>query len=118
MENQSDERDEIAPAQLLQAANTTAATAQQARFLMRCRRSYSLSEDAALLLEDLIVCKAGLVGTASGVREYNRGDCCMLLPQARLSKSQFGVLGYEQAWSICNFQYWMLQTDFGLHGGQ
>jgi hypothetical protein len=93
MENQSDESDEIAPAQLLQAAHTTAATAQQARFLMRCRRSYSLPGDEALLLEDSIVCKARLGGTASGVRENNRGDCCMLLPLARLSKSQFGVLG-------------------------
>jgi hypothetical protein len=39
MENQSDVGDET-PAQSLSAANTTAATAEQAHFLMRFRRSY------------------------------------------------------------------------------
>jgi hypothetical protein len=42
MENQSDESDVIAPAQSLSAANTTAATAEQAHFLMRFRLSYAL----------------------------------------------------------------------------
>jgi hypothetical protein len=42
MENQSDESDKIVPAQPMPAANATAATAQQAHFLMRCRRSYAL----------------------------------------------------------------------------
>jgi hypothetical protein len=42
MENQSNKSDDIAPSQSLPVANATAATAQQAHFLMRCRRSYSL----------------------------------------------------------------------------
>jgi hypothetical protein len=55
MENQSDESGEIAPAQSLSAAITTAAMAEQAHFLMRFWRSYLMSEDE-LLLENSIVC--------------------------------------------------------------
>jgi hypothetical protein len=42
MENQNDKSDLIAPAQSLSAANTMAATAEQALFLMRFRLSYTL----------------------------------------------------------------------------
>jgi hypothetical protein len=42
MEDQNDESDAIAGAQSLSAANTTAATAEQAHFLMRFRLSYVL----------------------------------------------------------------------------
>jgi hypothetical protein len=61
----------------------------------RVFQSYSLSEDEEVLLENSIVCMAGLVETASGVTEYDGGERCVRVSfhEARLSMSQVWVLG-------------------------
>jgi hypothetical protein len=60
----------------------------------RVFQSYSLSEDEEVLIENSIVCTAGLVETANGVTEYDGGERCVQVSshEARLSTSQFWVL--------------------------